>query len=264
MVWAVRLAEAEGCVADQENCHSGMPPAGALLQTRTAAGLHSAAQRGKLDEVKRCMQVGGIDVNAIDHCSGETALHAVCSASCNSFTEQSRVAVAKLLLKAGANPNSCGKFDWTPLHYACWRGHPKIVGLLLKAGADPEARTARRTPSCMPSGIAASAGHTPRDYARDAGHTDCVLALDDFQVGYIPMHAPPIYYLVACLLTCAIALSRQLYTMDLVRCNTMNWELAAEAASKHRRLAPCPLGAFSVLGAGLIAAFVLLGVRNHV
>ena len=54
----------------------------------------------------------------------------------------------------GADPNARGRFDYTPLHYACWRGHAAIVEALLAAGADPLARTARQTPSFVPAGTA--------------------------------------------------------------------------------------------------------------
>jgi hypothetical protein len=155
--------------------------AGVQLRAADAAALHSAAQRGKFDEVRRCLRTVAAD--ARDHHSGESALHAVCSANHNALTERSRVAVTRLLLEHGADTHARGKYDWTPLHYACWRGHPELVTLLLHAGADPEARTARRTPTHLAAGVALTCGHTPRDYARDAGHGDCVAALDAHQAG---------------------------------------------------------------------------------
>ncbi len=50
------------------------------------------------------------------------------------------IAMAKLLLKAGANPNAENKLGVKPLHWASARGQENMVTLLLEAGADPKAR----------------------------------------------------------------------------------------------------------------------------
>jgi hypothetical protein len=142
--------------------------------------LVGAAQRTNLSEVRRLL-ARGHDASERDLSNGESALHAVCSANANPTSERARVAVVQELLNNGADPNARGRYDWTPLHYACWRNHPEIVALLLKAGADPEARTARRTPSSMPAGIATTAGDTARDQAQKAGHAACVMAIDAYQ-----------------------------------------------------------------------------------
>ena len=144
------------------------------------AELIAAAQRANLSVVRRLLKRGA-DARARDFSNGETALHAVCAANANQTSERTRVAVVQELLNSGAQPNVRGRYDWTPLHYACWRNHPEIVALLLRAGADPEARTARRTPSSMPSGIASTSGDTARDQAQKAGHTACVMAIDAYQ-----------------------------------------------------------------------------------
>ena len=53
-----------------------------------------------------------------------------------------RTAYVKELLELGADPNYrtvyCG---WRPIHYAAWNDYPKVVTLLLQAGADMNART---------------------------------------------------------------------------------------------------------------------------
>ena len=144
------------------------------------AELIAAAQRAKLDEVRRLLG-RGVDASAADFSNGETALHAVCCANHNPMSERARVAVVRELLNNGADANARGRYDWTPLHYACWRGHDEIVTLLLQAGGDPEARTHRRTPSHLPAGTAATAGDTPRDQAQKVGHMACVMAIDAFQ-----------------------------------------------------------------------------------
>jgi len=51
-------------------------------------------------------------------------------------------AVADLLLDAGADPN-LAPATWTPLHFACAHGSLELVGRLLRAGADLEARNAQ-------------------------------------------------------------------------------------------------------------------------
>ncbi|XP_078586125.1 uncharacterized protein LOC144868002 isoform X2 [Branchiostoma floridae x Branchiostoma japonicum] len=52
-----------------------------------------------------------------------------------------------MLLQAGANVNTQGLDDDTPLHDAASNGHPHIVELLLKHGADPlQANTKGKTP----------------------------------------------------------------------------------------------------------------------
>lgn len=142
--------------------------------------LVAAAQRANLSDVRRLLKRGD-DASSRDYSNGETALHAVCAANANASSERARVAVVRELLNNGAQPNVRGRYDWTPLHYAAWRNHPEIVTLLLQAGADPEARTARRTPSSMPSGIASTAGDTARDQAQKAGHIACVMAIDAYQ-----------------------------------------------------------------------------------
>jgi len=48
--------------------------------------------------------------------------------------------VARLLLKRGADLNARGERQWTPLHYAVFHSQPKLVRLLLANGADPNLR----------------------------------------------------------------------------------------------------------------------------
>ena len=46
----------------------------------------------------------------------------------------------QLLLDAGLDPMSRDDFGQTPLHYAVRNGNTVVLGLLLKAGADPNAK----------------------------------------------------------------------------------------------------------------------------
>jgi len=50
----------------------------------------------------------------------------------------------KELVKAGVNVNARNECGWTPLHYAVGGGHLEIVKLLLKSGADVNAKEKMR------------------------------------------------------------------------------------------------------------------------
>jgi ankyrin repeat protein len=47
---------------------------------------------------------------------------------------------AGLLLKAGADPNAPGDMSYTPLHYAHWKRHDDLIALLLAHGARTDLR----------------------------------------------------------------------------------------------------------------------------
>lgn len=65
-----------------------------------------------------------------------TILHLVAD---HQYGDRDCLALAKLLLASGANPNARNDLGWTPLHYAC--GYEvrdeQMVELLLRNGADP-------------------------------------------------------------------------------------------------------------------------------
>jgi len=72
--------------------------------------------------------------------------------------------IVKLLIKAGANPNARNRYSGgTPLHHASNYGHKYIVKLLIKAGANPN--------------IADNYGNTPLHDASCNGHKDIVKLL---------------------------------------------------------------------------------------
>jgi ankyrin repeat protein len=73
--------------------------------------------------------------------------------------------IVKLLLKHSADPNARQQGDFTPLHAAAQNGEPDMIRVLLFHGADAEART--------------SEGKTPIDYASQGRKTQAVKLLKE-------------------------------------------------------------------------------------
>ena len=70
--------------------------------------------------------------------------------------QEDHLAVAQLLLRAGAVKDARTKSGYTPLHIACHQGHINMVRLLIEQGATVDAAT--------------SAGYTPLHQAAQQGH----------------------------------------------------------------------------------------------
>jgi peptide-methionine (S)-S-oxide reductase len=114
---------------------------------RTVEPLHTAARTGAVQVVRELLAMGApVDAgNSV----GNTPLWLACQSDVDA---QRRLAVAGLLLDAGANPRRECEDKSTPLHYAAWRGPLAMVELLLRHNAK--------------EWQADKTGKTPLDYAR--------------------------------------------------------------------------------------------------
>ncbi len=102
-----------------------------LLPAR-AGEIHSAAQDGKLEEVKHLLDKDPGLLNATDEL-GATPLIWACA--------RNHTHVARYLVERGADVSVKGNSQITALHIAALRGNPELLALLLTNGADPEVRT---------------------------------------------------------------------------------------------------------------------------
>ena len=91
--------------------------------------------------------------------------------------------VERLVVGCGVDPNVQDKDGYTPLHYAAWKGHHKVVELLLEHGANPN--------------IQKHDGETPLHLAVWEGHHKVVELLlehganpniQENKYGYTPLH----------------------------------------------------------------------------
>ncbi|XP_014287262.1 ankyrin repeat domain-containing protein 1 [Halyomorpha halys] len=80
-----------------------------------------------------------------------------------SAVRQNDLAGAASALAAGARPDCCDRWDWTPLHLAAERGYCHMINLLLAAGATVNSTTV--------------ANATALHYAASRGHLNCSLKL---------------------------------------------------------------------------------------
>ncbi|XP_014665763.1 PREDICTED: ankyrin repeat domain-containing protein 61-like [Priapulus caudatus] len=107
----------------------------ANLNVRDAQGktpMLVAAEYGNFTFVSALLR-RGIAVNQADDC-GQTVLHHACA------TQQSIATIAELIeCGAGVNAQDSNYGD-TPLHTAAYLGYEGPIGLLLRYGADPDAR----------------------------------------------------------------------------------------------------------------------------
>lgn len=135
---------------------------GPLLEKKDVDGktaLCLACKKGNGDMVELLVTKHKARVNVAD-VFRKTALHATVEAK---DRPEERLRIARILLKAKANPNTSDYGDRTPLCIACSRGNYELVHLLLEHNADPN----RKGPE----------GQTPLIVATRIKHVDIVLAL---------------------------------------------------------------------------------------
>ena len=117
--------------------------------------LHCAAIFGDLEMAEVLLECG-VDVNAQDKYNftplNIASLH---------FSDNSRV--SRLLIERGADPNTRGWGDNTPLHYASRDGNIEKARLLIEHGADVDAKN--------------NEGRTPLDLASGRQHKDIIKLL---------------------------------------------------------------------------------------
>jgi len=121
----------------------GVPPTSRSKRHLTfhpnSTPLMAAAQNGHL-EVAKLLLSWGSKVEATDD-YGHTAL------MWSVWSNEPSVPMVALLLRKGGNPNRHGNGGWTPLIRAAKYGHPEIVRLLLRYGADATARASNGEPA---------------------------------------------------------------------------------------------------------------------
>ncbi|XP_061444870.1 ankyrin repeat and SOCS box protein 16 [Rhineura floridana] len=129
---------------------------GALInqstRDRCATPLHVAAKHGLDDHVKLYLCYGANIAHR--NREGETALNAACASADRPEEAGRYYRVVKRLLESGANVQTAGRKNHTPLHNACSNCHIRIVELLLQHGAEVN--------------VSNCAGYTPVDCALQA------------------------------------------------------------------------------------------------
>ncbi len=138
-----------------------------------ATALHGACYWGSVAAAKVLLERGA-EVNALTKDSFLKITPIGCAVATPnvpnpSEDESTVVALVELLLANGANVNTQRRDGMTALHAAAYRGHVKVIEVLLKAGASPNIR------AHADSGT--HAGETPLDTAVAQGQTDAAEAL---------------------------------------------------------------------------------------
>ena len=98
------------------------------LAPATADPIHEAAASGSVGDVQRILATDPEALRKIDKAGLTPLLLAV---------KEGQVEMVGVLLAAGADPNQTSPQNWSPLHEAAVTGKPEIVRMLLGKGAKP-------------------------------------------------------------------------------------------------------------------------------
>lgn len=112
--------------------------------------LHLAAFAGEIGSTRRLLEAGAETSVIADNDQRNTPLHAA-------LAGKGDLQVLRILLDAGARPDTRASGGVTPLHLAASRGSLEAITLLVEAGARPEAM---------------QDGRTPAELARERGHSE--------------------------------------------------------------------------------------------
>jgi ankyrin len=132
------------------------------IQSAKRTALLLAARHSKHAKLIMFLLEKGADVNAIDTDPGYSVLHYL--ASMSRFEqigkEKALAELTRQCLKHGANPNlrAKGKKQETPLHLAAINNHVYLANILIKAGANKQAKTRK---GLTPMSVAAQQGLLP-------------------------------------------------------------------------------------------------------
>jgi hypothetical protein len=167
----------------------------------TAEALAVASEAGDVAAVGRILAAAGrrFDPDAIRGLHDATPLHHA--------ARRGHGRVARLLLRARADPNARNRDGESPLHLAAYAGDAGLVDMLLAAGGDPGAVTAglRETPlmfaarrghgrvvaALLAAGADPAARSRIGDTAGDEAAGEAALVLRDAAAGEGPAPAPP-------------------------------------------------------------------------
>ncbi|KAL8704734.1 MAG: hypothetical protein Q9201_002118 [Fulgogasparrea decipioides] len=106
-----------------------------------AKPIHLAAQTGNINTIQALVK-GGADINSVVRKTNMTPIHYAAEYQ-NSYEQ------IKGLASLGAHVDGRDYLEWTPLHWASWRGHLASLNALIDHGADVNAKTIDGNASIM-------------------------------------------------------------------------------------------------------------------